>query len=187
MHTGLKPVWAGHHFRLDPLRLPQSACYAGRDMAGEVTVTIDRRGAVVKRRLDMSGLQLSLALPKRVFRGVCARAIQDDRGRVTVTLELLHHDHNLSVPLLVSDDLDDIAADWRAWADIFCLPMMLIESDGIARKLDEMMGAMRLDEPRDRRKGAVTAPRRPRFLARRRMGSLGLRLVIKGREIIARG
>jgi hypothetical protein len=38
----------------------------------------------------------------------------------------------------------------------------------------------------DRRQGRASARRRPRFLARRRMGNLGLRLVIDGEEIIAR-
>jgi hypothetical protein len=40
--------------------------------------------------------------------------------------------------------------------------------------------------PAPRRKGRVCAQRRPRFLARRRTGDLGLRLVIDGEEIIAR-
>ncbi|MER9336083.1 DUF6101 family protein, partial [Mesorhizobium sp. M0293] len=40
--------------------------------------------------------------------------------------------------------------------------------------------------PQDRRKGRVSNTRRPRFLARRRAGALGLRLVIDGQEIISR-
>jgi hypothetical protein len=39
---------------------------------------------------------------------------------------------------------------------------------------------------RDRRKRGSSQPRRSRFLARRRSGDLGLRLVIAGDEIIAR-
>ncbi|MET0576313.1 MAG: DUF6101 family protein, partial [Mesorhizobium sp.] len=38
----------------------------------------------------------------------------------------------------------------------------------------------------ERRKGRVSTQRRPRFLARRKTGDLGLRLVIDGEEIIAR-
>ncbi|WP_245466732.1 DUF6101 family protein, partial [Mesorhizobium sp. M1A.F.Ca.IN.022.07.1.1] len=40
--------------------------------------------------------------------------------------------------------------------------------------------------PQERRQGRVSNMRRPRFLARRRTGNLGLRLVVGGEEIIAR-
>ena len=106
---------------------------------------------------------------------------------MTVTLELLHNDPMLSVPLLVAQDLDDIAADWRAWAEAFRLPMLLIEADGVARTLEESLGlAMKTAAPVSRRKGRISIKRRPRFLARRKPGHLGLRLVVGGEEIIAR-
>jgi hypothetical protein len=186
MNTGLKPVWAGRNMRLDPFRLPQVVSYATRDDYGDVTFTIDQRGAVIRRLLEMSGVPAIIALPANAFRGVAARAMDPD-GNVTVTLELLHNDPMLSVPLLVADDLDDVAADWRAWADAYRLPMLLIESDGVARTLEESLGAaIKTLPPQDRRKGRVSTTRRPRFLARRRAGDLGLRLVIDGQEIISR-
>ncbi len=112
---------------------------------------------------------------------------RDSDGGVTVTLELLHNDPMLSVPLLVADDLYDVAADWRAWAEAYRLPMLLIEADGVARTLEESLGAaIKTLPPRERRKGRVSTTRRPRFLARRQTGDLGLRLVIDGEEIIAR-
>ena len=51
MSTGLKPVWAGRNMRLDPFRLPQVVSYATRDDFGDVTFTIDQRGAIVRRIL----------------------------------------------------------------------------------------------------------------------------------------
>ena len=111
MKTGLKPVWAGRNMRLDPFRLPQAVSYATRDEQGDVTFMIDQRGAVIRRVLEKSGLPATIFLPARAFRGVAARALEDSDGNVTVTLELLHNDPQLSVPLLVADDLDDIAAD----------------------------------------------------------------------------
>ncbi len=113
MSSGLKPVWAGRTMRLDPFRLPQMVSYATRDDAGEVIVSIDRRGAVIRRTLSMRGLPATIVLPANAFRGVAARAMEDAQGHVTVTLELLHNDPMLSVPLLVAEDLDDVAADWR--------------------------------------------------------------------------
>jgi len=187
MSTRLKPVWAGTHMRLDPFRMPQVVSYATRDDDGDVVFTIDQRGAVIRRLLEHSGLPVTIAIPASLFRGVAARAMEDDLGNVTVTLELLHNDPALSVPLLVADDLDDVAADWRAWAEAYGLPMMLIEADGVARSLDESVGAaIRIVQAQERRQGKPTRQRRSRFLARRKEGTLGLRLVIGGKEIIAR-
>ena len=100
MNTGLKPVWAGCNMRLDPRRLPQAACHASSDDYGEVSYTIDQRGAVIRRKLEMSGLPVTIMMPAAAFSGVAARAIEDAEGNVTVTLELLHEDPMLCVPLL---------------------------------------------------------------------------------------
>ena len=152
---------------------------------GDFTFMIDQRGAVIRRVLEKSGLPATIFLPARAFRGVAARALEDSDGNVTVTLELLHNDPQLSVPLLVADDLDDIAADWRTWAEEYRLPMLLIEGDGMARTLEESLGAVKTAPIKQRRKRSASQPRRPRFLARRKAGNLGLRLVINGDEIIA--
>jgi hypothetical protein len=182
----LKPDWAWRAMRLDPHRLPKASSFSDRDGFGEVTFTVDGRGAHVRRMLEGSGLPVTVALPPRAFAGVAARAIEDDEGNVTVTLELHHADPMLSVPLLVAADLDDVAADWRAWAEIFDLPMLLIECDGVARTLEESLTtAARNAATLARRQGRPTHSRRPRFLARRKTGELGLRLVVDGEEIIA--
>ena len=187
MNTGLKPVWAGRNMRLDPFRLPQAVSYATRDEQADVTFVIDHRGAVIRRLLPKSGLRATIALPARAFRGVAARAIEDADGNVTVTLELLHNDPQLSVPLLVADDLEDVSADWHAWAEAYRLPMLLVEADGIARTLEDSLSKARTSAPchERRRRRAGSDGRRPRFLMRRRTGELGLRLVIQGEEIIA--
>jgi len=187
MNTRLKPVWAGCNMRLDPFRLPQMVSYATSDAYGDVDFTIDARGARIERILGQSRLPVTVVLPGSAFRGVAARAIEDETGEVTVTLELLHNDPMLSVPLLVASDLDDVAADWRAWADAYRLPMLLVEADGVARSLEESIGQVKAAPVQQRRKGRVSYQRRPRFLARRKMGDLGLRLVVGGEEIIARG
>jgi hypothetical protein len=186
MNTVSNPVWAGRYMRLDPFRLPQIASYAARDDYGEVTVKIDKRGAVMHRTLAHSRLPVTVALPANAFKGVAARAIEDEDGNVTVTLELLHGDPMLCVPLLVAHDLDDIAADWRNWAEAYRLPMLLIEADGVARTLEESLSSAQVPAFKERRKRRGSAPRRPRFLARRKTGNLGVRLVVAGDEIVAR-
>ena len=89
MNTGLKAGlgWA-RNMRLDPFHTADGR-YAWKNVA-----TIDWRG--------MNGGAV-------LRRWRCAGGGDED-GNVTVTLELLHSDPMLSVPLLVADDLDDIAA-----------------------------------------------------------------------------
>ena len=186
MNGGLKPVWAGRAMRLDPFHLPQAVSYASHDAFGEVSFTINQRGVRMRRLLSQSGLPVTFALPPRAFRGVAARAMEDDFGDVTVTLELHHSDPMLCVPLLVADDLDDVAADWRAWSEALGLPMLMIEDDGLAHALEESIGEVKAAPPQERRQGHPVRARRPRFLARRKCGSLGVRVVVGGDEIIAR-
>jgi hypothetical protein len=185
-HTVLKPAWAGTTLRLDPNRFPQHVSYAMRGATGDVAITIDARGAVLRKVLPSSGLPLSIALPKRAFKGVAARAIDHGDGEVTVTLELHHDDPDLCIPLLVAHDLSDIAADWRTWAEAFNIPMMMVEADGVARPLEEHLGGVKTGETQPRRRHSFFAERRPRFLVRRTSGKLGIAMKIAGREIIAR-
>lgn len=186
LNKGLRPIWAGRELRLDPFHFPQVVSYATRDEDSDVTFTVNERGAVIRRILPSSGLPMSIALPSNAFIGVTARAVEDEYGHITVTLELMHDDPQLSVPLLVAHDLNDVAADWRAWAAAYNLPMMLVEEDGVARLLDASHGPMHATQPHSRRQGQEPRRRRPRFLARRKTGALGVRLVISGKEIIAR-
>lgn len=183
MSTSLKRAWAGRNMRLDPYDLPHAGSYAMTDEFGEVSYSVDKRGAIIRRVLSISELPVTIAIPASLFRGVAASALEDADGNVTVTLELLHNDPQLSVPLLVAADLEDIAADWRAWADAYRLPMMLIEADGVARTLEESLG-FAVKKPLDRRKGKATTGRRTRFQMRRRSGDMGLRLVMGGKDII---
>jgi hypothetical protein len=141
---------------------------------------------VLRKILPSSGLPLSVALPKRAFMGVAARAIDHGDGEVTVTLELHHSDPDLCIPLLVAHDLSDIAADWRSWSEAFRIPMLMIEADGVARPLEEHLGSVRALDSQPRRRHSYFADRRPRFLVRRSTGKLGIKMKIEGREIIAR-
>lgn len=182
----MAPNWAEATFRLDPKHLPQQVSYNGPTNSGDVCVTLDERGAVLRKVLPSSGLPISFALPARTFLGVAARAIDHGDGRVTVTLELHHTDPDLSIPLLVAHDLSDIAADWRSWADAYNIPMLMVEADGVARPLEEHLTNIANKNSKPRRRHSYFAERRPRFLVRRSVGQLGVTMKIEGREIIAR-
>ena len=182
--TFARPIWAGAPVRLDPRNCDRYQSFSTVENGEEVTYRVDRRGAVIRRKLEGCGLPISIALPSRAFKGIAARAMETEDGEVTVTLELHHHDGNCTVPLLVASDLFDVAADWRGWAELFGLPMLMIEADGSVVTLDESLGQIRTAEPAPRR-AAPHRQRRPRFLARRKPG-LGMRMIVAGEEIIAR-
>ncbi|WP_102959930.1 DUF6101 family protein [Mangrovicella endophytica] len=181
----MKPEWAGAPVRLDPRQSDRKQTIEMMEAGELVSYRVDSRGAVVRRKLEKSGMPVSIALPARAFKGVAARAMEDADGEVTVTLELHHQDPRLTVPLLVATDLFDVAADWRNWSELFGLPMLMVESDGAVRPLEDTLGRVRSGDPAPRRRSAARG-RRPRFLARRKPGGLGMRMVIAGDEIIAR-
>ncbi len=172
--------------RLDPFQMPQTVS-CGFDEHGEpVSFTVYDKGVVARRVLEKSGLPLSMMVGLRAYRGVAAEAREMEGGRLDVTLKLLHDDPKLTVPLLIADNLEDIAVDWNVWSEKLGLPMLLIEADGVARTLEESLGLAKKPFLAERRAGRPTRSRRPRFLARRRTGSMGVRLIVDGQEIIAR-
>ena len=184
--AGNKPVWAESPLRLDPFLLPQQVSYPRRETnTGSVSFTVDVDGAVMKRKLNC-GLPLSMALPAKAFRGVAARAFEGEDGKTTVTLELLHRDEAMSVPLLVSDNLDDVAADWHSWSRTLRLPMLLIDVSGIVTTVQNTLGLLKVEEPSPRRRRHNAVKRRPRFLMRRKSGTVGEVVVLTADEIIAR-
>lgn len=180
-----KPEWANAPIRLDPTQTDRKQVLEMMDGGELVSYRVDRRGAVVRRKLEQSGIPVAVALSPRAFRGVAARAMEDGEGHVTVTLELHHENPKLSVPLLVASDLYDVAADWRCWAELFGLPMLMVEADGSVTALEESFGKLRAGQGTARR-GTQHRGRRPRFLARRKPGGLGMRMIVEGEEIIAR-
>lgn len=181
-----KPVWADRLLRIDPRALPQTAYYVPTGAVEPVSYTVGAKGVVIRQVNEQSGTPIARALSFGAFDGIAARAMEDEAGDVTVTLELHHSDPSLCVPLLVASDLDDIAADWRGWSDRVGLPMLMVEADGVARTLEQSLGKIRTDTPSPRRAGRAVTRRRPRFLARRQTGSMGVSLKVGGQEIIAR-
>jgi len=188
---GTKPIWAGHDLRLDPYSLPQKISYdrggpklSGSTRNAQIEFTLNTKGAVVRCDLDC-GLPLSMALPSQAFLGVAARAYENEDGTNTVTLELLHKDADLSVPLCVSDTVEDAAADWHSWSKRLCLPMLLVDPEGRASVVKDHAGISSLS-PKPRRRRAALMPSRPNFLRRRKTGIVGPTERLHAREIIAR-
>jgi len=177
-----RPVWAENEIRLDPYALPQRVSY--REGKASADFTLDKTGAVMKRELTC-GLPLSMALPNKAFLGVAARAFENSDGSSTVTLELLHADLALSVPLCVAETAEDAACDWHSWAKKTGLPMILLDEAGnisVVKDADALI--MRI--PKARRRRFTSLKYRPKFLRRRMVGMVGPVERITAREIIAR-
>ena len=168
--------------RLDPYHLPHSVLF---EQNKKYYYKIDRNGAVMKRQLK-SGITASIALPCRAFKGIAARTIDEGDGKTIFTLELLHHDKHLSLPVLVADDLNDIAADWHAWSRIMHLPMLLVDENNMAKPVREKLGSLMVELPTERRKRVTMSKNRAWFSRRRKVGGIGGVKKLTANEIIAR-
>lgn len=179
-HT--KPEWANETIRLDPYALPQRVAY---DREGRrARFMLEASGATMKHDLSC-GLPVSIALPTRAYKGVAARAFDNEDGSTTVTLELLHSDPALSVPLCVSDMVEDAAADWHSWSKRLGLPMLMVDQAGVATVVKQH-SALVSRTPKPRRRRVSSLRHRPNFLRRRKSGMVGPAVRITAREIIAR-
>ena len=170
---------AGRRMRLDHYKRQHNI------ELGTKSYKIDTNGAVVKKILSC-GLPITMAVPSRAFKGVAARAIEDAQGNVTVTLELLHHDPELCVPLLCADNMDDVSADWHSWSRLMKLPMLIVGLDGEPTAVQNTLGTIMVETPWERRKRISAIKHRPNFLRRRKPGVVGAVEKLTAAEIIAR-
>jgi len=173
---------SGRALRLDPFALP--ACFAASDAAADERVRhveLHRERVVVRRSLR--GMRMALSMPVSAFSGI---SLKLEQGAVAVTLE--HDDPTLALPLFVSDQPDDATAEWRVWANVLGLPL-LVDDDGALREPFARLGALRVERVRPRRRRRMAlSKRRPSILMRRRAARLGTATPVhRGeREIIAR-
>ena len=175
--------------RLDPLALPSTFTVGLADGEGGLAgadIHLERNTVIVTRRHNGRRNQIYLKL--RDFLGVAARVRPTAiPGVIDVTLELMHSDPSLSLVLMEASDLEDVVADWQAWARQLALPLLMIEPDGTVSEVAGSPNRISVGRPGPRRRSSVLRGRRPRFLVRRKAGIAGLMAVhADEREIIAR-
>ena len=182
---GIDPAGSSRALRLDPLALPVSFQAHDARADGFVRqVELDRERVVLRRAVR--GIPMAIKVPVNAFLGVALHLAGAEGGRCAA-LSLEHRDPALSVPLASPPDGEDVIADWRLWARILRLPLLVADSGGLLREPVERMGGVRLEPlcPRRRRRNAIKA-RRPSILLRRAPGRGGELAVHRGeREIIA--
>jgi hypothetical protein len=189
MRSGGCPAGSGRALRLDPFALPVR--FAASDAAADERVReveLHRTRVVVRRSL--AGMRMALNLPVSAFSGVGLRLAagegQGDQAHAAVVLA--HKDPGLALPLFVSFEADDAVAEWRSWAAVLGLPLLVEDEDGW-REPFARLGGVRVGRvrPRRRRRSALKR-RRPSIVLRRARGELTAATPVhRGeREIIAR-
>ena len=189
MRSGGCSAGSGRALRLDPFCLP--ARFAASDAAADERVRhveLYRERVVVRRSL--AGMRMALNMPVSAFAGVAIRLTEGEGGEPgTVSVILEHKDPSLALPLFVSAEADDAQAQWRTWANVLGLPMLVAEDNGEWREPFARMGGVRVErvKMRRRRRNAIKR-RRPTMPLRRKRGKLtDATPVHRGeREIIAR-
>jgi hypothetical protein len=174
--------------RLDPLALPVR--FTANDAVADERVRhveLHRERVILRRAVQ--GMRVALNVPVTAFLGVAVRLIgtaDDAPSRVAVMLE--HRDPALSIELFAAHDANDVMAEWRLWARVLGLPLLVADGDGALNEPFPRLGAVRCKAPTARRRRrSPLARRRPKFLVRRRMGMKRDTAVHRDeREIIAR-
>jgi len=189
MRSGGLPAGSSRALRLDPFSL--LARFAATDAVadeGVRYVELHRERVVVRRTL--AGMRISLNMPVSAFTGVAIRVVtrEGEIGPI-VAVVLEHKDPSLALPLFISGETAEAFAEWRTWANVLGLTLLIAEDDGVLREPFTRMGGVRVGEvcPHRRRRRALKR-RRPSLPLRRRTGRLTAATpVYRGeREIIAR-
>ena len=89
-----------------------------------------------------------------------------------------------SVTIAVLDE-DEAVATWRSFGRSSGLPLLLETSDGVVTEPFPQLGRVALGPVRIRRRYALLAGRRPRFLTRRKTGCFAERPVVIQGEILS--
>ena len=189
MFGGVLSVGSSRALRLDPLALPLRFTAADARADERVRhIELSRERVVLRRAV--SGIRMAVNVPVHAFLGVALRLVPaEGAGSEAVAVSLEHRDTALSIPLYSAEHSDDVVAEWRLWARVFGLPLLIADPSGDLREPFRRLGAVHLAAcaPRRRRRNAIKA-RRPSILLRRRPGEPhALPVVHRGeREIIAR-
>ncbi|MBV8850382.1 MAG: hypothetical protein JOZ16_12445, partial [Methylobacteriaceae bacterium] len=119
------------------------------------------RSVVIARRV--AGIAMQVRVPLTSYRGV-RLSLGSAEGEALHTIELLHHDPDLSVPLFQAADPRVVEAEWCAWANSLSLPRLFEDFPADSRPAQTNL-------PEPRRRGSMVAKRRTRFSRRRKAGA----------------
>jgi len=187
--AGVMSPGSGRALRLDPYSLPVR--YMARDNGadGQIrNVELDRDRIVLRR--EVRGISMKIGVPVNEFTGVTMRTLPPEGEEpAAVAIMLEHRDNGLTVPLFVATESDDAMAQWKSWARVLGVPLLVADDDGALREPFRRIGRLAVGQPAPRRRRrAAIKWRRPSILMRRKPGrpSANPNVYRGEREIIAR-
>jgi hypothetical protein len=125
--------------------------------------------AIVIHR-SVAGVAMTIRVPSITYRGVALRLARLAGDRVRCEVRLEHRDPGLSVLLAEGEDQALIEGRWRDWVAFFRLPALVERIDAATQATSLEVAGLVRRRPCVRRGGKASTARRPRFLARRKVG-----------------
>jgi hypothetical protein len=132
-----------------------------RSEDGVQRIAFGREWVTIARRI--AGLETSVNVPTRSYRGVALQAFGEGGFRIVMR----HVDPGLDVALAEAPDDAEVIADWRRYGSLTGLPLLVEDAAGRVREIADGRSA----GPQPRRYGSPLKQRRPRFLAMRETGA----------------
>jgi hypothetical protein len=130
----------------------------------------------------VGGVFMRVTVPTSAYRGVALRVIDGRDSGFTYEIRLLHADPDLSVALAETSDDEEIQAEWRLWARVLGLPALVERAEGCSEPDQQLLGRVAVRPAAPRRRGKTILARRPRFLARRKLGRRELCVKVERNE-----
>jgi Family of unknown function (DUF6101) len=131
-------------------------------------IDIAREAVVIHR--SVAGVTMTIRAPSIAYRGVALRLAKLPGDSVRCEARLEHRDPDLSVLLAEGEDQAVIEGRWRDWAGFFRLPALVECIDAATQAASLEVAGIARRRPCARRGGKASTARRPRFLARRKVG-----------------
>lgn len=124
----------------------------------------------VRKMLEKSGVAIKVKVPVDEFVGVAVSTTISEEGVLSSAIELVHGDPELNYRVFEEIGNADVVAEWQNWGRKLRLPLFIKAGDGNLLPYSQQVDGVALGASTTRRKLAVEAGRRPRFLNRRKPG-----------------
>ncbi|MFY8031430.1 MAG: DUF6101 family protein [Devosia sp.] len=124
----------------------------------------------VRKKLEKSGVAIKIKVPVDEFVGVAVSTSISEEGVLASAIELVHGDPELNYRVFEEIGNANVVAEWQNWGRKLRLPLFIKAGDGSLLPYSQQVDGVALGATTSRRKLAVEAGRRPRFLNRRKPG-----------------
>jgi hypothetical protein len=124
----------------------------------------------LRKQLEKSGVAIKIKVPVDEFIGVAVSTHITEDGVLSSAIELVHGDPELNYRVFEEIGNANVVAEWQNWGKKLRLPLYIKAGDGSLLPYSQHVDGVELGHSTARRKLAVEAGRRPRFLNRRKPG-----------------